>query len=114
MEMDQENQLRKLLDSVSDSDWRNLEKAISLKTGLILLPKIDSSSPACYASDSELNSTYRIGFSTQELHLFLLGYLAEGTIDFQSLANLLTQIQEIKLTNSDEFWKLVERGKQLK
>mgnify|MGYP006166685719 CR=1 FL=1 len=28
--MNQENQLRKLLDSVSDSDWRNLEKAISV------------------------------------------------------------------------------------
>ena len=47
------------------------------------------------------------------MNIFLLGYLAEGTIDFQSLANLLTQIQEIKLANSDEFWKLVEKGKRV-
>ena len=111
--MDQEDQLGKLLKSVSDSDWSNLEKEITLKTGLILISKNESSSPTCYASDANMNSTYRIGFSNRELQFFLLGYFGNGKIDFQSVSTFLTKIQEIQLSNSDEFWKLVEKGKRV-
>ncbi len=93
--------------------WNDLEKSITLQTNLICFGNSEVNNSACFASDPNLSLDYRVGFSRIELCHFLLGYLTVRKIKLQSIAQLLTLIQEIKVANADEFWSTVENGKLL-
>lgn len=102
-----------IISEVHEDGWYVLEKAITQQISLIAIGNSEINNSACFATDPNLSLDYRVGFSRIELRHFLIGYLAVKKIKLQSIGQLLTLIQEIKVANADEFWSTVENGKMI-